>query len=112
MMNINKREQELINEVFENFDFNEVHKVMKLMNWKWVSYDTYKVPSLEKIKKSAQTRIENAIEVAKQNKYKHREVEYFSSSGGIKASVWKNIYGQITNIQLQFILSEWQAGED
>ena len=112
MMNINKREQELIDEVFENFDFDEVHKAMKLMNWKWISYNGYEIPSLERIKSSARARIEGAIECAKNSKRKTKDIEFFSSSGGIKASAWKNIYGQITNIQLQFILKEWQAGED
>lgn len=113
MMNINKREQELIDEVFEHFDFDEVHKVMKLMNWKWmISYDSYEIPSLERIKSSAKARIEGAIECAKNSKRKTKDIEFFSSSGGLKASVWKNIYGQITNIQLQFTLTEWHAGED
>ena len=112
MMNINKREQELIDEVFENFDFDEVHKAMKLMNWKWISYNGYEIPSLERIKSSARARIEGAIECAKNSKRKTKEIEFFRLSGGIKASAWKNTYGQITNIQLQFILTEWQAGED
>ena len=44
---------------------------------------------------------------------KHSHLEgYFSLSGGLKATVWKNRYGQITNIQLDFILTEWNVGED
>ena len=111
-MNINKKEQELVDEVFENFDFDEVHKVMKLMKWKWVSHNGFEIPSLERIKSSARARIEGAIECAKNSKRKTKDTEFFSSSGGLKASAWKNSYGQITNIQLQFTLTEWQAGED
>lgn len=111
-MNINKKEQELIDEIIECFDFNEVHKTMKLMKWKWVSQNGYEIPSLERIKNSAKTRIHDAIDSAKKSNRKNMNIEFFSSSGGLKASVWKNTYGQITNIQLQFILTEWQAGED
>ena len=64
------------------------------------------------INKSAIKRIEGAIEGIKESK-KHSHLEsYFSSSGGLKATVWKNRYGQITNIQLDFILTEWNVGED
>ena len=112
MMNINKKEQELIDKVLKEFDFNQVHKTMRLLRWEWISPFGYEVPSLEKIKNSANNRIEGAIECSKKVKFKNKDIEYFSSSGGFKASVWKNIYGQITNVQLQFILTEWQAGED
>ena len=37
---------------------------------------------------------------------------YSSSSGGLKATVYKNRYNQITFIKLEFVFTEWDAGED
>lgn len=110
MMNINKKEQELVDDVLENFDFKDTHRAMKLLNWKWVH--SMGVPSLNEIRNEASKRIESAIECAKESKNQNHHICYYSSSGGFKASVWKNRYGQITNVQLEFILNEWMAGED
>ena len=37
---------------------------------------------------------------------------YGSSSGGLKATVYKNRYNQITFIKLEFVFAEWDAGDD
>lgn len=112
-MNINKKEQELVDEILECFDFKNTYRAMKLLNWKWVhSQQPNGVPSINEIRNQASKRIESAIECAKESNNPNPEITYSSSSGGFKASVWKNRYGQITNLQLQFILDEWSAGED
>jgi hypothetical protein len=110
MTQIHKKEYELIDEVIENFDFYRCHRVMKHLKWTW-TFDGG-VPTIDRLRESARKRIEGAIEGIKESK-KHSHLEgYFSFSGGLKATVWKNRYGQITNIQLDFILTEWNAGED
>jgi len=111
MMNINKKEQELVDEVMENFDFVRCHQTMRLLDWRW-AIPNNQVPTIERLKTSAMNRIEGAIESAKESKNKNHNNYYFQYSGGLKATVWKNRYGQITNIQLEFILSDWHAGED
>ena len=110
MIQIHKKEYELIDEVIENFDFHRCHRVMKHLKWTW-TFDR-DVPTIDRLRESARKRIEGAIEgIKKRKKHSHLE-SYFSSSGGLKATVWKNRYGQITNIQLDFILTEWNVGED
>lgn len=113
MMTINNKEQELVDEIMEGFNFRNTHHAMTLLRWRWVhSQEMNGIPSLQEIKESARKRIENAIECAKECERPNPERGYFSSSGGFKATVWINRYKQITNIELQFILNEWQAGED
>ena len=110
MIQIHKKEYELIDEVIENFDFKKCHRVMKHLKWGWGFEE--QVPTIDRLEESARKRIIGAIEGIKECK-KHSHLEsYFSSSGGLRATVWKNRYGQITNIQLDFILTEWHAGED
>ena len=41
MIIINRKEQELIDEVIENFNFKSCRKMMSLMNWEWDRYGTY-----------------------------------------------------------------------
>jgi len=39
-------DEEKINEVLEEFDFDKVHEVMSFLNWKWANNDgTFKIPN-------------------------------------------------------------------
>lgn len=109
-MTINKKEQELIEEVLEHFDFNKCHEVMEHLDWRWGLNP--EVPTIDRIKESGRDRIMGAIKGIKENKKHHYLEGYFSSSGGLKATVYKNKYGLVTNIILEFVLSDWHAGED
>ena len=73
-MNINKKEQELVDEVMENFDFLRCHRTMRMLDWRW-AFPNNQVPSLERIKSSALSRIEGAIESAKNSKTKNNNVD-------------------------------------
>jgi hypothetical protein len=109
-MNINKKEYELVDEVLKHFDFKKCHKVMKHLDWGW-GFDE-QIPTVDRLKERGRDRIISAIEGIKENKKHHHLEGYFSSSGGLKATVYKNKYGLITNIILEFVLTEWHAGED
>jgi len=37
---------------------------------------------------------------------------YYSSTGGLKAIAWKNKYGHITSIELEFVLTSWESDGD
>jgi hypothetical protein len=37
--------------------------------------------------------------------------EYFVSSGGLKATAIKNEYGQITFLQLEFVITSWEIND-
>jgi len=44
--------QDILDEIFEDFDFEKVEKVMIFLDWKWASYhyESNRVPTIEKMK--------------------------------------------------------------
>lgn len=81
------RKQHIQNEaeyVLKHFNFETVHKVMTLLNWRWCWDST--VPSLEKIKEVARTVVQDVIteylEKGEQNKC------YRVATGGFEAVIW------------------------
>ena len=112
MITINKKEQELIDEVIDNFDFYKCQIMMEFMGWRWLTYDGYRIPTKYDLIEGAKDRINSAIEGIKNAGRMGINEPYMSSSGGLKATVYKNRYNQITFIKLEFVFAEWDAGDD
>jgi hypothetical protein len=107
MIPLTKIEEKLIVEILEQFDFEKCKIVMDHLNWTWGF--TNQVPTLQVLKDSARNRITRAIEgIRSEEKWSHHH-PYMCSSGGLCAYVWKNRYGRICDIKLEFILTEWNA---
>ena len=107
MATINRKEQELIDEVIENFNFEKCYLTMTLLNWTLAN--GLVVPTVEDLKTSALQRILSAINGSKENGRMTLNEVYYSSSGGLKASVCKNRYDQITYINIEFVLTDWST---
>ena len=105
MIQLHKTEQELIDEILKEFNFEKCIVVMDHLNWTWGYIN--QVPSIQQLKESARDRIESAIEGLKSSKKWTHHQPYMSSSGGLCAHVWKNRYGRICDIKLEFVLTEW-----
>ena len=105
MIQLTKQEQELIDEILTEFNFAKCKVVMDHLHWTWGF--TGRVPSIQELKTSAKNRIESAIEGLRESKNLSHHQPYMSSSGGLCAYVWKNRYGHICDIKLEFILTEW-----
>lgn len=104
---MSRKKDDMINEVLAWFDFEKVNKVMIALNWKWAGTG---VPSIRELKESAVERMENAIElVLSPDNKSHDDVAWISSSGGLKAMAWKHEDGTLAKIQLEFIVSDWDA---
>jgi hypothetical protein len=102
--------ERMINEIIENFNFERCHYVMKALDWHWFPEE---VPTIARLKESAKDRLKSvASEILKRNNGLTVRDYYFSSSGGLKATGWKNKYGHVVYLQLEFVLSEWQADGD
>jgi hypothetical protein len=112
MITINKKEQELIDEVIDNFDFYKCQIMMEFMGWRWSTYDGYRIPTKYDLIGAAKDRINDAIEGIKKAGQMGLNEPDGSSSGGLKATVYKNRYNQITFIKLEFVFAEWDAGDD
>jgi hypothetical protein len=102
---LHKREEELIEEVIGEFDFQIVKKTMDFLNWGWGFNN--QVPNIPQLKESARNRIISAVEGIKSDEKHSYRNSYFSSSGGLKATVWKNKHNYICHIQLEFVLTDW-----
>ena len=101
------KEQELINEVLQEFNFEKCKLTMDYLNWSWGR--TNGVPNIADLKESALDRIHSAIETIRKREnisYQHPST---CSSGGLKATVFVNKYGYITHVGLEFVLTEWDS---
>lgn len=96
--------EKLIESILENFDFEEVRKVMNFLNWTWHNED--ETPSTYKLINSAKRRLEEVYEISM------REDRNCSiSSGGLKAStIWDE--GQVVFLELEFVLTSWDESID
>jgi hypothetical protein len=103
-----RKKYDMINEVLAHFDFNSVHQTMQALDWTWAT--TEGIPTIEQLKDSAEDHMNSAIEqvLSKKNKESH-DVAWISASGGFRASAWKTKKGKLARVQLEFIVSEWDA---
>ena len=100
----------MIDEIIQEFDFERCYTAMNTLNWEWFSRG---IPTVEILKESAIERLRSAIKGVKdkENRLSTNDV-YFSSSGGLKGSAWKNRYGHVAGIKLEFVLTEWDSDGD
>ena len=101
-----ERHQKMMFDIINNFDFLKVHLVMKSLNWGWYPKG---VPTVDDITFSARERIESVIKNCLLDAMPDQE--YISSSGGLKATAIKNDYGQITFLELEFVLTSWDVND-
>ena len=79
---------------------------MKYLNWTWYPKG---IPTVDNIIFGAREKIESVIKVCLLEA--KPDEEYFVSSGGLKATANKNEYGQITFLQLEFVLTSWEIND-
>jgi len=103
-------EQKMIDNVIDNFDFVRCQNAMRLLNWEWFGRG---IPTIPMLKDASTERLKSAMKGVK-NKDNRLSVNesYFSSSGGLKGTAWKNRYGHVAGIKLEFVLTEWDADGD
>jgi hypothetical protein len=103
-------EKNMVNEIIQEFNFERCYTAMNALNWQWAGTG---IPSIDMLKESAIDRLMSAIEGVKnkENRLSANE-SYFCSSGGLKGTAWKNRYGHIAGIKLEFILTEWDSDGD
>jgi len=105
-MTNHEKHQTMMFDIINNFDFEKVHDVMKHLNWTWYPKG---IPTVDDLRFSARERIESVIKVCLLDA--KPDEEYFVSSGGLKATAIKNDYGQITFIQLEFVVVSWDLND-
>lgn len=101
-------EENMVQNIMECFDFEKCLEVMKFLNWTWGN--DFHTPSLNEMREEAEKRLRDAISYAKT--IQEKNTPCYSSSGGFKATVWKNKYGHIIDLELEFIVSSWSHDDD
>ena len=103
-------EDKMIDNVIENFDYARCQRAMRLLNWEWFGRG---IPTIPMLKEASVDRLKSAMKGVKDkdNRLSTNEC-YFSSSGGLKGTAWKNRYGHIAGIKLEFVLADWDSDGD
>lgn len=86
--------QDLIDDIMDNFDFEQVHKAMALLDWKWGMGKEERIPDVSELRKYARNRLKEAIS----------NPNHYSSSGGFVAKQDKD-----GGLELLFMLTEWNT---
>jgi len=96
--------EKLVEEILENFDFERVKKVMDLLDWKYGDFD--ETPSLFKLIKTAEERLDYSYKRAME-----RKEDCTTSCGGFQAFAGYNEEKEtVSYLELQFVLTTWDAG--
>jgi len=101
-----ERHQRMMFDIINNFDYDKVCIVMKHLEWEWFGKG---IPTVDDIRFAARERLETVIKNCLLDA--KPEQEYFVSSGGLKATAIKDDYGQITFLQLEFVLTSWELDD-
>ena len=91
---ITQKQQKLIDDIMDNFNFEKVHKVMKFLNWTWWNLETMKeyVPTIQDIRSSARDRLKTVL----------LEKCGYCESGGFVARKYDD-----DTISLEFKIESW-----
>ena len=89
-----EKEFDAIENIMDNFDFDNVHKVMTYLNWEWANTENG-VPTKSELRSEARRLIKMAIKDKTRVSTGGFEVDYIDEDGG-----W---------VSLKFVLSEWDS---
>lgn len=90
-------EEQIIEDILDEFDFTKVQKVMEFLDWTW--FDSDGVPTLGQLRKRSRYLMKCCIGHDK----------FTTATGGFH--VRKETYDGIPYYQLQFVVTEWNNHE-
>jgi hypothetical protein len=90
-------EQEIIEDILDEFDFSKVQRVMEALDWTW--HDSDGVPTLGQLRKKARYLMNYCI----------GHHTFTTATGGLH--VHKETYSEKPYYQLQFVVTEWNNYE-
>ncbi len=90
--------------IIENFDFQNVHQVMTLMDWRWFNTECVNsVPTVDELKELSGKLLRDASGMA--SKSSEFGLNYACESGGLRAEAI-NYDGEIY-LSLSFVVESW-----
>jgi hypothetical protein len=102
-----EQQDALMDECIDNFDFEKVHKVMVMLQWKWVEKDgsTLSIPDIPRMKAAARRSLRAAYRYWKTHEGNHAVV----GSGGFEACYATPEGDNGHAFYLRFVLAEAEA---
>ena len=92
-------QQDKIDDIMDNFNFNKVETIMKATNWTWAS--THGVPVEHELRKQAR----ELLKSVSQHYVSQLGFRYAISTGGFKATKYYD-----GELELEFIVAKWDTG--
>ena len=89
-----EKEFDAIESIMDNFNFDDVHKVMTYLNWEWAGTENG-VPTKSELRSQARQLIKMAIKDKTRVSTGGFEADYLPEDGG-----W---------VSLKFVVSEWDS---
>jgi hypothetical protein len=98
--------EKMIEDIMENFDFKQVQRTMNYLDWQWRGEG---VPTLENLKKAAESLLRGAIKSRLGDfKSESHEVGIVNGTGGFEAKAWcDENKTKIVALDLRFVLEQW-----
>lgn len=111
VIGLQKKFQELIDDVMDNFNFHKVHKVMKFLNWTW-GFSANGVPEIYELKETARRLLNECL----YDLIQHGEDTWNISTGGfcVRATNYKDAEVEDDDsfrlsLKLSFELEDWDV---
>jgi hypothetical protein len=102
-----------IDDIMDNFNFAHVHKAMVALDWKWATSKNY-VPSMDDLRETAERLLRGAAKSRLGDfKRSHWELGIINGTGGFQATAFcDRTKTRITGLDLKFVVSEWDEGDN
>jgi hypothetical protein len=103
----------MVDEILDEFNFERVQTVMFKLNWQW-AMTAQGIPTIEELKETAERLLRQAAEY-RLGDYKdsYWELGIINATGGFQATAFcDETKTRITGLDLKFVLTEYDAGEE
>jgi len=100
----------MIEDIMDEFDFDQVERAMEALNWKWRG----ETPSIEDLREEAERLLRGAAE-SRLGHYRatHHDVAIINACGGFEAKAFCNEdKTKITGLDLAFVVTSWESSID
>jgi hypothetical protein len=103
----------MVDEILDEFNFERVQTVMFKLNWQWATA-AQGIPAIGELKETAERLLRQAAEYRLgQYKDSYWELGIINATGGFQATAFcDETKTRITGLDLKFVLTEYDAGEE
>lgn len=104
-----ERDQNAIDEVMDNFNFEKVRQVMQFLDWGWGMEPDKAVPDVPTLKKTARSLLKDATHRINNGAEQSRQ-----ATGGFEVFAYRDPKDDANvpvYLELKFVVEDWYSGE-